>query len=101
MRIVITGGGTGGHLYPGISIAYGLKERQAEVLFIGNINKIEAKVVPHEGFEFKGIDVCGWNRTLFGIFRVVWKLIGAFFISCRYLSEFKPSVILGTGGYVC
>ncbi|MBI4777863.1 undecaprenyldiphospho-muramoylpentapeptide beta-N-acetylglucosaminyltransferase [Candidatus Desantisbacteria bacterium] len=101
MRVVITGGGTGGHLYPGISIAYGLKKRQAEILFIGNINGIEAKVVPHEGFEFKGIDVCGWNRTLPGIFRVVWKLIGAFFASRRYLLEFKPSVILGTGGYVC
>ncbi|MDI6780721.1 MAG: undecaprenyldiphospho-muramoylpentapeptide beta-N-acetylglucosaminyltransferase [bacterium] len=101
MRVVITGGGTGGHLYPGISIAYGLKERQAEVLFIGNINGIEAKVVPHEGFEFKGIDVYGWDRTLFGIFRVVWKLIGAFLTSRKYLLEFKPSVILGTGGYVC
>lgn len=101
MRVVVAGGGTGGHLYPGISIAYGLKERQIEVLFIGNIKGIEANVVPNEGFEFKGIDVCGWDRTLLGIFRTVWKLIGAFFTSRRHLLEFKPSVILGTGGYVC
>ncbi|MFH1097700.1 MAG: undecaprenyldiphospho-muramoylpentapeptide beta-N-acetylglucosaminyltransferase [Candidatus Desantisbacteria bacterium] len=101
MRIVITGGGTGGHLYPGISIASGLRERQIAVLFVGNINGIEAKVVPQEGFEFKGIVVCGWNRTLLGIFRVAWKLIGAFFASCKYLLKFKPAVILGTGGYVC
>ncbi len=101
MRIVITGGGTGGHLYPGISIAYGLREKQIEVLFVGNINGIEAKVVPQEGFEFRGIDVCGWNRTLIGIFRVAWRLFGAFFASCKYLLRFKPDVILGTGGYVC
>ncbi|MFH1963689.1 MAG: undecaprenyldiphospho-muramoylpentapeptide beta-N-acetylglucosaminyltransferase [bacterium] len=101
MRVVITGGGTGGHLYPGISVAYCLKEKQAEVLFIGNTNGLEAKVVPHEGFKFVGIDVCGWNRTLHGIFRVVWKLTGAFLASRKYLLKFKPSVILGTGGYVC
>ncbi|OIP39604.1 undecaprenyldiphospho-muramoylpentapeptide beta-N-acetylglucosaminyltransferase [Candidatus Desantisbacteria bacterium CG2_30_40_21] len=101
MRIVITGGGTGGHLYPGVSIAYGLRERQIEVLFVGNINGIEAKVVPQEGFEFKGIDICGWNRTLPGIFRVAWKLLGAFWTSCKYLLKFKPDAILGTGGYVC
>ncbi len=104
MRIVITGGGTGGHLYPGISIASGLREKQekqAEILFIGNIHGLEAKIVPQEGFEFKGVDVCGWNRTLLGVFMVVWKLIGAFLTSRKYLLEFKPSVILGTGGYVC
>lgn len=101
MRVVITGGGTGGHLYPGISIASDLRERQIAILFIGNINGIEAKVVPQEGFEFRGINICGWDRTLAGFFRVIWRLFGAFFTSREYLLKFKPDVILGTGGYVC
>jgi UDP-N-acetylglucosamine--N-acetylmuramyl-(pentapeptide) pyrophosphoryl-undecaprenol N-acetylglucosamine transferase len=70
-------------------------------VFIGNIKSIEANVVPQEGFEFKGLNICGWDRTWIGIIRFFGRLICGIYKAYKYLNEVKPDVILGTGGYVC
>ncbi|MEW6620417.1 MAG: undecaprenyldiphospho-muramoylpentapeptide beta-N-acetylglucosaminyltransferase [bacterium] len=96
MRIIITGGGTLGHIYPALAIAERLKEK-TEILFIGTTKGIESDILQKQGFKFKGLDVEGWtgkNKIKFFI-----KLIKTFFVGIRYLIEFKPDIVLGMGGY--
>ncbi len=104
MRVVVTGGGTGGHIYPAIAIAKGIKEDnpEAKVLFVGTSKGLEADIVPREGFEFRTVTVEGLTR------RVSPRVIVTLFKACkgcydayRVLKEFKPEVVVGTGGYVC
>ncbi len=99
MRIIITGGGTLGHIYPGLAIADKLKEKKAsEILFIGTTAKIEKEVIQKQGFDFKGIDVQGWTGKK-GILKFITKLIVGFFLGTKYISEFKPDVVIGMGGF--
>ncbi len=103
MRFVMTGGGTGGHIFPAIAIADGLKERfrDAEILFVGAKGKMEEKVVPENGYEIKLIGVSGFSRK--NIFKN-FKFIKDFFSSMRackkILEGFRPDAVIGTGGYV-
>ncbi len=95
MRIIITGGGTLGHIYPGLAIADKLREKD-EILFIGTTNGIESEVIQKEGFNFKGIDVQGWSGRKV---KFIIKLITGFFVGIKYLKEFKPDIVIGMGGY--
>lgn len=102
-RFILAGGGTGGHLYPALAVAQMIREliSESEILFIGTKNKIEAKVVPEYGFEFKSIWISGFSRKLtlnnllFPI-KVVVAAIQSLIIQLR----FKPRVVLGCGAYV-
>lgn len=96
MRIIITGGGTLGHIYPGLAIADKLREK-AQILFIGAIMGRELDVIQRAGFQFSGVDVQSWSvgRVKFTI-----KLIASFFLGIKYLKEFKPDIVIGMGGYV-
>jgi len=96
MRIIITGGGTLGHIYPGLAIAEKLREK-TEILFIGTTNRIEAEVIQKEGFKFKALDVQGWSGK--AKLKFIIKLIRAFFSGIKYLKEFKPDIVIGMGGY--
>ncbi|MEW6097315.1 MAG: undecaprenyldiphospho-muramoylpentapeptide beta-N-acetylglucosaminyltransferase [bacterium] len=96
MRIIITGGGTLGHIYPGLAIADKLREKD-EILFIGTTTGIESEVIQKEGFKFKAVDVQGWSWK--DQLRFIIKLIVAFFVGIKYLKEFKPDVVVGMGGY--
>lgn len=104
MRFVVSGGGTGGHIYPALAIAGGLKERYpgAEVLYIGTAKGMEADIVPQEGLPFQGIEASGLARKL--SLRNLTVLLQAgrgFLQACRIIRRWRPDVVIGTGGYVC
>lgn len=101
---MFAGGGTGGHLFPAIAIAQEVKRRApaADITFIGTRNKIEARVVPGNGFTFKTIWVSGFRRkltlgnVLFPV-KIVVSIVQSFFL----MWKIRPNVVVGTGGYVC
>ena len=104
MRYLITGGGTGGHIYPALSIANELKKRHrnAEILYVGTDKGLEAKLVPREGFEFKTIRVKGMPRKINKeSFIAMKELFLGLKDSKKIIDEFKPDIVIGTGGYVC
>jgi UDP-N-acetylglucosamine--N-acetylmuramyl-(pentapeptide) pyrophosphoryl-undecaprenol N-acetylglucosamine transferase len=103
MKFVITGGGTGGHIFPGIAIADELKKKinGADILFIGAKGRMEEKVVPDNGYKIKTINISGFQRkNLLKNWNTGFKLIGAVTSSKRILKEFAPDAVIGTGGYV-
>jgi UDP-N-acetylglucosamine--N-acetylmuramyl-(pentapeptide) pyrophosphoryl-undecaprenol N-acetylglucosamine transferase len=102
MRVIIAGGGTGGHVYPGIAIAKGILRQHSEavVLFIGSHRGLESRVVPKEGFQLATITVSGVKgihglKLLTSLFRIPLSL----WESYRIVSQFKPQVVIGVGGY--
>jgi UDP-N-acetylglucosamine--N-acetylmuramyl-(pentapeptide) pyrophosphoryl-undecaprenol N-acetylglucosamine transferase len=100
MRLLIAGGGTGGHLYPGIAIAEEVKARGGEVLFVGTTRGIEARVVPAAGYPLELLEVTGLKRMgLLGTLRGLGRLPAAFWRSRGILRRFRPDVVLGVGGY--
>lgn len=106
-RIVIATGGTGGHINPGLAVAGYIREKypDAEILFIGTAVKMEAQLVPAAGYDFKTIDIQGFSRdiTPAGIaknIQTVMKLVKSSSQAKKILSEFKPDVVIGFGGYV-
>lgn len=104
MRYLIAGGGTGGHIYPGLAIAKAIKksEPDAEILFVGTENGLEGRLIPREGFEIRFIDVKGFKRKLSkDTFQTVGKLLRSFGDIKKILKKFKPDAVIGTGGYVC
>ena len=102
-RILISGGGTGGHVYPGIAIANKLKELQpnAEIIFVGVKNRIEAKIVPKEGYPLKFVYIRSMPRTI-GIKTAAFffSLLVGFVQSLLLLARYQPKAVIGTGGYV-
>lgn len=102
MRLVIAGGGTGGHLFPGIAVAeeFLARDRDNEVLFIGTQNGIEARVLPRLGYPLECIAVTGMRRKS-GIeqLRGMALLIKSYFQSKKILESFGPDIVLGVGGY--
>ncbi len=103
-RIVISGGGTGGHIYPAIGIAKELIQLDAEteVVFIGGADRLESTLVPQHGFRFLPISVAGFPRKLtWRWIPVVYKVCSGFVKSLWMLKSLKPSIVVGTGGYVC
>ncbi len=103
IRVMFTGGGTGGHIFPAIAVAEQLREMEpdADILFIGTKKKIEERVVPAAGFKFKSIWISGFSRKsikenlLFPI-----KLMVSLFQAIGISMGFRPQVIVATGGYV-
>lgn len=104
MRVIITGGGTGGHIYPALSIAKKIKDTHsdAEILYVGTEKGLEATLVPKEGFKFKAIRVKGFSRkvsldTLSSLKELCLGMNDARLV----IKDFAPDVVIGTGGYVC
>jgi UDP-N-acetylglucosamine--N-acetylmuramyl-(pentapeptide) pyrophosphoryl-undecaprenol N-acetylglucosamine transferase len=103
MRILVTGGGTGGHIYPAISIALGYKERHknTEILYVGRQEGLESEIVPSSGLEYKSIPITYLKKkNLRGIVNYLVSLCKALLKSRRIIKDFKPDIIVGTGGYV-
>ena len=101
-RLVIAGGGTGGHLYPGLAVADALRaaDPAAEVLFVGTRRGIEARVVPQHGFALATIDIEGVkNRGLGALLKALYQVPKSIFQSFSILRSFKPTAVLGVGGY--
>lgn len=101
MKAVLAGGGTGGHVIPALAIAQELKTRLgAEVIFIGTSRGIENRLVPISGFELKLIEVGALNRVSFATrLKTMTALPRAVFASSSIISEFKPDIVIGVGGY--
>jgi len=103
MRIMFAGGGTGGHIFPGIAIADAIMklEPKAEILFVGAKGKIEERAVPKAGYKFKSVWISGFVRS-FDVKNVLFplKLIVSLVQSFILIRKFKPNVVVGTGGYV-
>ena len=102
-KIVIAGGGTGGHIYPAIGIAQALQRLDAgvDIAFIGGSNKLESTLVPQHGFRFLPISVAGFPRRLtLQWLPTIWKVFHGLTQSLRYMKALKPDVVIGTGGYV-
>ena len=102
MRVLIAGGGTGGHLFPGIAIAEEVVTRHAanSVLFVGTAKGLEARVVPEEGYQLELVDVAGLKRVGPLAFLSALSLLPrAFLASMRILKRFDPDVVVGVGGY--
>lgn len=103
MKILLSGGGTGGHVYPAVAIANELKERytNAEILFVGTSNGIESEIVPKNGFDIKTITVQGFKRKIdLDNVKRGFKLIKGLGDARKIVKDFKPDVVIGTGGYV-
>lgn len=100
-HILISGGGTGGHIFPALSIANALKRRlDAEILFVGAENRMEMERVPAEGYPIKGLPVAGFDRKrLWRNVSVLLKLRKSLRMADKIVREFKPEIAIGVGGY--
>ena len=101
-RVIIAGGGTGGHIFPAIAIANALKDEQPslEILFVGAKGKMEMEKVPQAGYKIEGLDIAGFNRhSLLKNISLPYKLIKSFFQVRRILHDFQPDAVIGVGGY--
>ena len=106
LRVIISGGGTGGHIFPAISIAGKLKEAnpETEILFVGAEGRMEMEKVPAAGYEIVGLPIAGLQRKMDwdGIrhnLRVPFKVAGSLQQAGRIIDRFKPDIAIGVGGY--
>ncbi len=101
-RIIISGGGTGGHIFPAISIANAIKELcpEAEILFVGAEGRMEMQRVPDAGYKIIGLPVAGFDRkNLLKNIPVLYKLAKSLWMTRKILKDFKPQVAVGVGGF--
>lgn len=104
MRVIVSGGGTGGHIYPALTIADKIKELcpETEIIFVGTREGLEQEIVPRAGYRLEYIEVAGFRRKLSrGTVTSTLKLLHGLRDAQRLLHKFKPDVVVGTGGYVC
>lgn len=104
MRVVLSGGGTGGHIYPALAVASQCAEEfpDSDFLYIGGQRGLESSLVPKENIPFKAIDITGFRRKLsLENVKTIMRFLKGVRTSKKLLREFKPDVVVGTGGYVC
>lgn len=103
VKVMIAGGGTAGHINPGLAIAKTIRQHQkADILFVGTEKGLESKLVPREGFELKVIKVRGFKRKLsLDTLAAVKELLQGILQARKLIKSFKPDIVIGTGGYVC
>lgn len=102
LRLLVSGGGTGGHIFPAISIANAVKRRhpETEILFVGAEGKMEMERVPAAGYSIKGLPVAGFDRRRpWRNINVVYKLLVSLRRANKILRDFKPDIVVGVGGY--
>jgi len=102
LRVILSGGGTGGHIYPAIAIAHEIKVRypEAEILFVGASDRMEMEKVPQAGYKIEGLWISGIQRKLtMSNLMFPFKLLSSLAKSRRIIREFKPDVVIGTGGF--
>lgn len=103
MRVIITAGGTGGHIYPALAIINKIKKRHpdSEFLYIGTHNRMEKDIIPKHGIPFKSIEIYGFNRkNPFKNIKTVRYFLKSLKEIKKYMKEFKPDIVIGVGGYV-
>ena len=102
MRVIISAGGTGGHIYPALAIINKIKEKEpdSEFLYIGTHNRMEKDIVPSKGIPFKSIEMYGFSKKIFKNFKTVKCLFKAFGECRKRIRDFNPDIVIGVGGYV-
>lgn len=101
-RVIISGGGTGGHIFPAIAIANAIKEKcpDAKILFVGALGRMEMEKVPDAGYEIIGLPIMGLQRRLtLQNLKFPFKLIASMMKAKKIVKDFKPDVVVGVGGY--
>jgi UDP-N-acetylglucosamine--N-acetylmuramyl-(pentapeptide) pyrophosphoryl-undecaprenol N-acetylglucosamine transferase len=101
-RLIIAGGGTGGHIFPAIAIANAVKKiaPSTAILFVGAQGKMEMEKVPQAGYEIRGLDIAGFNRSsLIKNIGLPLKLVKSFLQVRKIINDFKPDAVIGVGGY--
>lgn len=104
MKIAVSGGGTGGHIYPALALVREIqkKDKNVEFLYIGTEKGLESKLVPREDIPFKSIHITGFKRKIsFENVKTILRFLKGVRDSKKMLKDFKPDVVIGTGGYVC
>ena len=102
LRIIISGGGTGGHIFPAVSIANAIKELypEAEILFVGALGRMEMQRVPAAGYKIIGLPICGFDRkNLLNNIKVLFKIWKSQRMAKNIIKDFKPMAAVGVGGY--
>ncbi len=102
LRVIISGGGTGGHIFPAVSIANAVKALRpdAKILFVGALGRMEMQRVPAAGYEIKGLPICGFDRkNLLKNVKVLYKIWKSQQMAKKIIKEFQPQVAVGVGGY--
>ena len=101
-RIIISGGGTGGHIFPALSIADAIKAKhpEAKILFVGANNRMEMQRVPDAGYDIVGLPIAGFDRkNLLKNFKVLWLILKSQRMAKKIIKEFAPQAAVGVGGY--
>lgn len=101
-RIIVSGGGTGGHIFPALSIADAIRRKQptAKILFVGADNRMEMQRVPEAGYEIVGLPIAGFDRkNMLKNFKVLWKIFKSQRMAKKVIKDFAPQVAVGVGGY--
>ena len=101
-RVIIAGGGTGGHIFPAVAVANALKkiDPNTEILFVGAKGKMEMEKVPQAGYKIVGLDIAGFNRSsLIKNIALPYKILKSFWQVRSILKNFKPDAVFGVGGY--
>ena len=102
LRVIISGGGTGGHIFPAVSIANAVKAMRpdAKILFVGALGRMEMQRVPAAGYEIKGLPICGFDRkNLLKNVKVLYKIWKSQRMAKKIIKDFRPQVAVGVGGY--
>ena len=102
LRVIISGGGTGGHIFPAVSIANAVKALRpdAKILFVGALGRMEMQRVPAAGYEIKGLPICGFDRkNLLRNVMVLYKIWKSQRMAKKIIRDFRPQVAVGVGGY--
>ena len=102
MRVIISAGGTGGHIYPALAIINKIKEKEpnSEFLYIGTHNRMENDIVPKAGIPFKSIEIYGFSKSISKNLKTVGCVLKSYKECKKMIKEFNPDVVIGVGGYV-
>lgn len=102
LKVILSGGGTGGHIFPAVAIANEIKKivPHAEILFVGALGKMEMEKVPAAGYKIIGVPIAGFQRNFsWSNFKLPFLIIKSLLQTRKIIKEFKPDVVVGTGGY--
>lgn len=102
MKVVVSAGGTGGHIYPALAVLEKLKkeDKNLEVLYIGTKNRMESEIIPERGFKYVGIEIYGFSKNILRDIKNIFLVTKSYHECLKLLQEFKPDIVLGFGGYV-
>ena len=101
MKVIVSAGGTGGHIYPALSVIHELKkDKTCEILYIGTSDRMESKIVPEKGIDFVGLTMSGLSKNIISDIKNIHNISSSYKKCIKIMKEFKPDFVLGFGGYV-